>query len=41
MLRRAICAHAEALRRATGLPVHDVRTLLHARWQALRAGHPL
>lgn len=29
--------HADALRQATGLPVHDVLTLLHVRWQALMA----
>jgi Asp/Glu/hydantoin racemase len=27
--------HADALRQATGLPVHDVLTLLHTRWQQL------
>lgn len=31
--------HAQALRQATGLPVHDVLSLLHRRWQAL--GLPL
>lgn len=29
--------HADALREATGLPVHDVLTLLHTRWQGLMA----
>jgi len=27
--------YADALRAATGLPVHDIRTLLHERWHAL------
>lgn len=27
--------YADALRAATGLPVHDIRTLLHDRWHAL------
>ena len=29
--------YADALRRATGLPVHDVLTLVHQRWQALKS----
>jgi Asp/Glu/hydantoin racemase len=29
--------HADAVRQATGRPVHDVLTLLHARWHALTA----
>ena len=29
--------YADALRRATGLPVYDILTLLHQRWRALRA----
>lgn len=29
--------HAQAVRQATGRPVHDVRSLLHARWQRLVA----
>ncbi|WP_088279737.1 hypothetical protein [Ideonella sp. A 288] len=28
--------HAEAIRQATGLPVHDLTTFVHQRWAALR-----